>query len=293
MAHPALALRPDTSDDSREVALTVGAKRNPQCPACGGAAQAAILRVFASHQLRECAECSLQFWELPADAQHESAWLARERRAERLTAGQRMFLRDPLAPSRGRLLDVQCGTGVFLRAAAKAGFAAMGIETNCEAARFASGHCPRGHVFTTPLEYFAARHPRERFDVATLFGTLAQHASPNRLLAQVRERLLMRGFLAVTVTNGRRWERGDEAAEPSERLQWNAAALRNLLRTNGFSVVSLRTVAPGVAYTAEQFGRGGRWNRAAYLPAAMLAMPWVRWQRLAGPELYCLARKLD
>ena len=37
----------------------------------------------------------------------------------------------------------------------------------------------------------------------------------------------------------------------------------------------------------------GRAKHAACFPIAVAAIPYVRWRRLVGPYLYCLARKLD
>ena len=50
---------------------------------------------------------------------------------------------------------------------------------------------------------------------------------------------------------------------------------------------------PGLSLRARAIQRLSRWKYAACFPLAAAALPFVRYQGLAGPNLYCLARKLD
>jgi SAM-dependent methyltransferase len=258
-----------------------------------------------------------------------------------LEPGHRFFLADPLAPRCGRLLDVGCGTGNFLRATTDAGYSTSGIELDPEAAQLARSHCRRGRVFEIPLDSFRAKHPNEVFDLVTFFEVLERQADPHSFLTEVRACLQPRGFIALSVPNRERWQTSMDPLDypPNHFLRWNADSLQSVLKTHGFSVLSMKKEKPTLAYAAQQIDNEFRsglcrklapelpgWFRdeiqqdpaqkternqartslrsralrilayakhAACFPIAAATLPFVRWSCLAGPYLYCLARKLD
>ncbi len=98
----------------------------------------------------------------------------------------------------GRLLDVGCGDGRFLRLARQAGFTADGIEFSPEGARRSAEALNRpvaiGDLSVDPL----LPGP---FDTITLWHVLEHVGDPARLLAAVHRRLRPGGLIAVAVPN--------------------------------------------------------------------------------------------
>jgi SAM-dependent methyltransferase len=152
------------------------------------------------------------------------------------------------------LLDVGCGTGNFLRAASDAGYSASGIELDGAAAQFARRHCPKSRVFGLPLESFRSNHPNEIFDLVTFFEVLEHQADPNTFLAEIRSCLRSRGFIALSVPNRDRWQSSIDALDypPNHFLRWSSSSLQSVLKTHGFSVLSIKKEKASVAYTAQQ-----------------------------------------
>jgi len=97
----------------------------------------------------------------------------------------------------GRLLDVGCATGVFLRQAAEAGWRVAGIEIDPEAAARARTVTP--DIFCgDPAD---APFPPGSFDVVTSFHVVEHLVDPARTLRQMLGWLAPRGLLIVEVPN--------------------------------------------------------------------------------------------
>ena len=344
MTKPALAFRVPVIGALDPPAASPSALQTVSCPACMTFAACATLENFYSYGLYQCSACQLQFWEprkMPDSRWYSAMYGQRNSRVLPLEPGHRFFLSDPLAPRCGRLLDVGCGTGNFLRAAADAGYSASGLELDPVAAQLARRQSLRGRVFPVPLESFRISHPNEIFDLVTFFEVLEHQADPHSFLAEIRSCLRPRGFIALSVPNRERWQTSLDPLDypPNHFLRWNAHSLQSVLRANGFSVQSMKHEKPTLAYTAQQINNKFRsglsrklvpelpgWFRdeiqedlakkekrndarrslrsravetlahakhAACFPIPLVTLPFVRWGRLAGPYLYCLARKLD
>lgn len=231
------------------------------CPACGELVNANPLEVFHGVSRFACAGCELHFWypvAMPNAAWYETAYQGRDRTAMPLEPGHRFFLADPKVPRRGRLLDLGCGTGNFLAAARDAGFDVTGVEFNSSAVRFAKEHYGLPRVFAQRPEDFRAAHPQEQFDVVSFFEVLEHQEHPREFLSVAKDCLAAGGFLALSVPNRERWQKGVESLDypPNHLTRWSPRSLRNFLERDGFEILSMRQEPLGIRRAAQVLSMG-------------------------------------
>jgi SAM-dependent methyltransferase len=188
-----------------------------------------------------------------------------------LEPGHLFFLSDPKAPAGGRLLDLGCGVGNFLAAARDAGFDVSGIELDQNALLFARKHYGLQNVSASSAEEFRAANRTERFDVVTFFEVLEHQEDPQSFLNIAVDCLTRDGYIALSVPNRNRWQKGFESLDypPNHLTRWSPTALRNLLERNGFEVLSMKEeplCARRVAQVLSMALRSGLVSRVAGEP---------------------------
>jgi SAM-dependent methyltransferase len=233
--------------------LTVSAH---PCPACAKIVQDAIIERYGNYELFLCTSCDLQFWEprlMPDAHWYEQMYGGRDEKLLPLEPGHKYFLCDTLAPGRGELLDIGCGTGNFLAAARAAGYEVNGTELDRNAARFAKEQLGLPRVLGLTISEFAERYPDEKFDVVTFFEVLEHQAVPLEFVQKVKSCLRPRGYIALSVPNRERWLTGPDVLDypPNHFLRWNASAMGSLLSAHGFEILSVREQPAGIVHTAQ------------------------------------------
>ncbi len=184
---------------------------------------------------------------------YEQMYGGRDEKLLPLEPGHKYFLSDPLAPGRGELLDIGCGTGNFLAAARDAGYSVSGTELDRNAARFAKERLGLPRVLGLTISEFAEKYPGEKFDVVTFFEVLEHQAAPVEFLEKVKACLKTRAYIALSVPNRERWLTGPDVLDypPNHFLRWNVSALRNVLSAQGFEILSVREQPAGVVHAAQ------------------------------------------
>lgn len=184
----------------------------------------------------------------PPDPEEED----RLARAERAPYFRRWLKRlRALSPGR-RLLDVGCGTGVFLDLAVKKyGFQGRGLEPDASAAAYARG---RGlSVEEANLESPGA--PSASFDLITFWDVLEHLPDPRAALAAASARLREKGIVLIKVPNARaltaavarllhrfRGERMIRRGHPLQHLyHFSPATLKALAESAGLQVIEAVT----------------------------------------------------
>jgi SAM-dependent methyltransferase len=141
-------------------------------------------------------------------------------------------------PRSGRILDVGCGAGFFLRALDPTVWDPFGIETGKAAANAAERIIGVGRIFNGTLIDSACED--DYFDVVTFWSALEHTNEPRDNLIEARRILKRSGTLIVQVPNAAsyqaRWFGGDWFAldAPRHRYHFTAATLTRLLGETGF-----------------------------------------------------------
>ena len=205
----------------------------------------------------------------------------------RRTARARLRRIQSLAPPLGatgarRLLDIGCGTGVFLDETARAGWEVEGLEVSAYASAAARGRNLR--VQTAAIE--GATFPAASYDCITMWDVIEHLRDPAGVLARASSALRPGGVLALSTgdltsvvarLSDRRWHLLNL---PEHLFFFSPASLRALLSRAGLRLVRItREVywAP-LGYVRERlakmFGRTTLGRRLALddwvLPATLL-----------------------
>ena len=149
-------------------------------------------------ELRQCERCGFEFFD-PALAGNEAFYRELEH-AEYFVENRPEFGRTlQLVRKFGlrRVLDVGCGSGIFLELARQSGCETCGLELNPAAAEKARA---RGHrVFSRLLHELKPGEVGEGFELITLFQVLEHVPEPVTLLRQAATLLRPGGYISVAV----------------------------------------------------------------------------------------------
>ena len=104
---------------------------------------------------------------------------------------------------RGKLLDVGCATGTFVRAAQADGWAVVGIDASSWSVERARERCPEATFVVWRVE--DARFELGSFDAITLWDTLEHLPDPAATVRQIRKWLKPGGLLFLNVPNADSW----------------------------------------------------------------------------------------
>ena len=194
----------------------------------------------------------------------------------------------------GRLLDVGCGTGIFLDMMRRQGeWEVFGVEINEEAAKYAREKLQLD-VFAGDLS--EANFPTSYFDVVTLWHVLEHLHEPRSVLREIYRILRDDGWLLLSLPNAASCEAqlfkefwaGLDI--PRHLYVFTPAAVKELLRQESFETVKLRTQSIMGAYRTLTLSLGfvvderiasGRWKALLNwlinaIPTRLLMAPCLR-----------------
>ena len=143
-------------------------------------------------------------------------------------------------PKGGRILDVGCGSGFFLRALGGNRWDRFGVEIGKTASKQAVRALGNDHVFTGTL--IQAAFADSSFDVVTLWSALEHTNEPRANLLEARRVLKDSGTLIVQVPNVASYQARIFAGEwsaidaPRHRYHFTEQTLARLLSDTGFKV---------------------------------------------------------
>jgi len=226
------------------------------CPICGTSVEAGSYKeVYVSpynnqeYKRYECPNCDVHWWEplkiIPEFYESEvfEDYVAfHEGVGTRLREYHKAFFKYFPSNLRGRLLDLGCGDGRFLRYAKEQGFEVWGIDFDKKSVENVKRNLGIDTVFAMSLEEFYeyAKEKNLKFDVITFFEVLEHQDKPMEFLEMVKGLLKEGGYIAGSVPNRERflreiyWKISHGDHPPHHFLRFSRRSLENALKLSGF-----------------------------------------------------------
>ncbi len=202
----------------------------------------------------ECPNCDVHWWEplkiIPEFYESEvfEDYIPfHEGVGTRLREHHKAFSKYFPSNVRGKLLDVGCGDGRFLRHAKEQGFEVWGIDFDKKSVENVRRNLGIDTVFAMSLEEFYeyAKEKNLKFDVITFFEVLEHQDKPREFLEMVKRLLKEGGYIAGSVPNGERlsveteWKCLHGDYPPHHFLRFSKSSLEKALNFAGFKDIEV------------------------------------------------------
>lgn len=218
-----------------------------QCPICSEISALNLVEVWKDYKLYNCRSCDIVFsdpmknpgseWYEASEMymvgkvlHQETAWYHNQFIQEKQVYGE-------------NLLDVGCGTGIFLKEAKKLGYKVVGIDFDRENIRVAHEHFGLKDVLPVTLEELISSRRYNKFDVITFFEVLEHMDNPNNFIELIKAGLKPGGYIVLSVPNRERFldPLGSGDYPPNHLTRWNSYSLDYFLKKNGFEIIRMVT----------------------------------------------------
>ena len=242
--------------------------RLERCPLCGAAAFEPLFMV-GPQGVERCPACSLVLLNPPpvcdddvlyAEGYYRGHCAAKQSGEEDVLEADRIRRRlescrgvlqdiESALGRQGRLLDLGCGPGFLLKAAAEAGWQVAGVDVSRFAAEYARERFGIRDVQAAPLE--RVEYPSGSFDAVTLQHVIEHFRDPVAMIRKIKRWLAPGGLLWLETPDiesgrakrdGARWT---HLKVPEHLFYFSEGTLRALLRAAGFRVLSVRREVEG------------------------------------------------
>jgi len=237
---------------------------NLTCPICRFEVEASSFKeVYVSpynnqeYKRYECPNCDVHWWEplkmIPEFYESEvfESYIGfHEGVGTRLGEHHKAFFKHFPSNVRGKLLDVGCGDGRFLRHAKEQGFEVWGIDFDKKSVENVKRNLGIDTVFAMSLEEFYeyAKEKNLKFDVITFFEVLEHQDKPMEILEMVKGLLKEGGYIAGSVPDREMvlveyyWKCTDVDFPPHHFLRFSQKSLENAIKLSGFKDVNVFVV---------------------------------------------------
>jgi len=233
-----------------------------ECLICGGQKHSQIFSEFGIDILR-CQECHHVFSSFAAELHYDGFWgqeVAEEDHFYWDKARRRMhqdFFRQFIAGRSGRLLDMGCGLGFFLKSVAAYGsWDVYGCEISPAAVRYAHETLGLKQVICGRLE--ECNLPRNSFDFVTMWDVIEHIPRPEMLLRRCHALLKEGGACFIRTPNvsiqllRARFSKLCHGVQPGlvymqardHVHHYSMSSIRRLLERNGFTRVEFAHLHP-------------------------------------------------
>ena len=202
----------------------------------------------------ECPNCDVHWWEplkiIPEFYEEEALELYvsfHEELRKSLNLRHKVFFECFPKNKKGKLLDVGCGNGMFLKETQKHSFEVWGIDFDKKSIEAAKKNLGINTVYNMSLEKFYnfVKEKNIKFDVITFFEVLEHQDRPMEFLQMVKELLKDGGYIAGSVPNREGlfrkidWKYFKTDYPPHHFLRFSQTALYKTLELAGFKNVEI------------------------------------------------------
>jgi len=228
------------------------------CPVCSNKIEEnKFLKTYVApfnkqeYKLFHCLRCDIQFWHplkiVPEFYENEGdiAYKFFHEGIENLRGSHKIFIDRFRRKPKGKLLDIGCGHGVFLKEAQKIGFEVYGIDFDSKSIKVVKEKFGLKNTFTKSLKdfYLYAKEHNLKFDVITFFEVLEHQDNPTEFIFYVKEILNSNGYIAGSLPNRNgtfayfyRGKFDTNDLPPHHFLWFSEKALKNFFDINGFKL---------------------------------------------------------
>lgn len=177
-----------------------------KCNCCGSEKYTVVESYLNKYKALECQHCHIVYvhprpsknnLKCHYDNEYYRAWMETQKPQRIRMWRKRMKKINRLKPS-GRLLDIGCAEGLFLRIAKESGWEVEGTEISEYAIKEASKHT--GHKIYYG-EVWEANFDSASFDIVTIWHVLEHVLNPSKTLQEARRLLKPNGQCIVAVPN--------------------------------------------------------------------------------------------
>jgi len=198
---------------------------------------------FGNYTLYECNNCLVQFWwplKHPGQEFYQTNELHEIKEKRKLQWRHKQFLKNPPI-EQGRLLDIGCGPGEFLKAAQNLGFEVWGIDIAPRNIEAAQKFYNLKNIFLGTLEDFINQYPDLKFDIITFFEIVEHLDNPINFFKLIKRLLNPGGYIAMSVPNLERFGGPKEKEEnpPNHLFRWRPSTIFKFLETQGFENIKV------------------------------------------------------
>lgn len=227
-------------------------KNNLECYFCGTIKDPINIEAYINsvhkYILHECVECGVQYW-TPFN-NPGADWYEKDERykdanndpVNKPTPSHRRVI-SFLAPFKGRVFDIGCGTGNFLNWAKLNDWNVAGIDFDSNAINSAKTIFLLPNIELASLDEYVKKHKNEnmKYDLITFFDVFEHIDNHHEFLSQVRSILKPNGYIAMSMPYrlGSRWLQPNDLP-PRHLTRWEEKSLKNFLERSGFNVVYIK-----------------------------------------------------
>lgn len=236
------------------------------CPVCG-LSDNFITEACGANDFRECQNCGLEFaypMQPGGEDYYEESYGALEGGYGANKWEFVKFLIDAQELNlKGKLLEVACGPGHFLRMAKNRGFEVYGLDFNKLAVEYAQ-QSGLGDVQFGDIANMDSLFPGIKFDIVILFSILEHLDKPQETIDAIKARLAKDGILAIVTPNRKRSilkfnlreRREGWDYEPHHMTRWDKGSISYFLTDRGFKDISIKEQPVQTLKEIFEFARG-------------------------------------
>jgi SAM-dependent methyltransferase len=254
--------------------ITTGRAENVWCVACGLAWNSVMM-----NEAELAAFYAGYTKKVGSEEEDDLLFGGPEQEVETLTDSQARFVAMHVSAPTGRVLDIGCGKGAFLKAfaARRPGWHCAGVEPSREEAAIAR-HTPAFEIHEGM--FGEATLERESFDLVTIMHVLEHVRRPSIVVGQMRELIRPGGLLFVEVPNVLDPNMFYDLLLFEHLYHFSPETLVWFLEREGFDIVA---VEPSTSYGAQRIVARKRRKAAAApvrLPLIRMAEGFQEWTAL-------------